>query len=418
MMNKVEIKKINKINIPSIEKTQISSIPVFYKGGLEQPVTKVEVVFNAGDSYSENPLVAVLTNFMLLEGTKNLTSKQFAEKIDYIAADIVANSFLEHSSISLVSLNKHINTAFELLNECLNYPRFDVNDFNILKENKQKKLNIDLKNVNIVSRREFFKSLFANHPYGRIIENHHFDEVDIKQLNDFYNRLYNADNATIYLSGHINDDVLNILNKKITMSVKATKKPIIQEITSNKTENIFIEKSDAVQSAIKIGKLVVSKHHPDYIPLFITNVVLGGYFGSRLMKVLREEKGYTYGINSYIFSHKKTNVFIISTEVIAEHTKEALKYIYEEINKLCQEKITTYELENVRSYLSGQILRSLDGPLNTIEVIKGIHQSELDMNFYNNYLDWLNKITPDVILTMAQRYLSSNFLEVVVGKMN
>jgi len=300
----------------------------------------------------------------------------------------------------------------------LNYPRFDVNDFNILKENKQKKLNIDLKNVNIVSRREFFKSLFANHPYGRIIENHHFDEVDIKQLNDFYNRLYNADNATIYLSGHINDDVLNILNKKITMSVKATKKPIIQEITSNKTENIFIEKSDAVQSAIKIGKLVVSKHHPDYIPLFITNVVLGGYFGSRLMKVLREEKGYTYGINSYIFSHKKTNVFIISTEVIAEHTKEALKYIYEEINKLCQEKITTYELENVRSYLSGQILRSLDGPLNTIEVIKGIHQSELDMNFYNNYLDWLNKITPDVILTMAQRYLSSNFLEVVVGKMN
>ncbi len=416
-MNQTLIKKINKINIPTIEKTQISSIPVFYKGGLEQPLSKIEIVFNAGETFSKNPLVAVLTCSMLLEGTKKLTSKQFSEKIDFIAAELYANTFLELASISLVSLNKHFVKAIKLLNECINEPRFDINDFNILKENTQKKLHIDLKNVNIISRREFFKNLYKNHPYGRIIEDNHFNDVCIKQLNDFHNRLYYADNAVIFLSGNVNDNILSILNKKLAIPIKNSHKYEIKEIEQTNTGNIFMEKTDAVQSAIKIGKLIITKNHPDYIPLFITTVVLGGYFSSRLMRTLREEKGYTYGINSYIFTHKKTNVFIIATEVIAEHTKDALKCIYNEINRLCNEKISDYELNNVRSYLSGQLLRLFDGPFNSIEVFKGMYFSKQEMNFYFNYFNWLHNISPDVILTMAQRYLSGNFLEVVVGKM-
>lgn len=417
-MTKVEIKKISKIHIPSIQQIYISNVPLFYIGGSDQPITKIEIVYQAGDSFSENPLVAVYSSSMLFEGTKNLTSKQFAEKIDYIAAELHTSTFFELSSISLVSLNKHFNTAISLFNECINEPRYDDNDFQIHKENTYKKLQIDLKNVSIVSRRAFFKKLFDSHPYGNIVENHHFDYVNTKQLHEFYQRLYNADNATIYLSGQINDEVLNMLAKILSIPNRMSQKSTIATITSNKPDNVFIEKSDALQTAIRIGKIVIPKDHPDFIPLYITNVILGGYFGSRLMKTLREEKGYTYGISSYILSHKKTNILFISSEVIAEYTNDALKCIYEEINKLCQEKITDHELENVRSYLLGQILRSFDGPFNSMEVFKGMHQSNVEISFYHQYFNWLNTITPDIILNMAQRYLSNNYIEVVVGKMN
>jgi len=413
-----EIKKVKSINFPRVKQTNINSLPFYYLDGLEQPIIKIEVIYNAGESYSENPLLAILTNRMLTEGTKTYTSKEFYEKLDFIAAEINTTTFFENSSISLVCLNKYFKEAIDLLVECINYPRFDENDFKILKENAYQRFQIELEKVNILARREFFKNLFDDHPYGHILELQHFNNVNVKQLKDFFNRLYVESNAQVYMSGHIDDETISMIKDNFKMNPATPHKETIYPITSNRGKKIYINKNDAVQSAIRIGKVIIPRTHPDFIPLSITIFALGGYFGSRLMKRLREEKGYTYGIYSFVFSHKNTNVMTIFTEVNTETTYEAIKCIYEEIDKLCQEPISELELENIKSYLIGQFLRSLDGPINSIEVFKDLNQSGLDFDFYEKYLNCLLNISPETILQMSQRYFSGDYVEVVVGKLN
>ncbi len=419
MNNVPSIHTIDTLILPSVKKYRIKeTTDVFSIGGLNQPIVKIETIFQAGEALFDNPLVPSLTAAMLTEGTQNYHSKAFAEAIDFIGAELLTSTFRETASISLACLTKHLPVALNLYNECLTKPRFDRNDFIIVKENARKKLLIDLENVSTLARRAFQKLIYNHHPYGNIIELEHFDKVEHKQLIDFFERLYVAENAVMFISGHVDDEILDKISNQVNLKTDSLKKISMPSIPPNKSEKLFIEKNNAVQSAIRIGKTLVPFSHPDYIPLNITVTVLGGYFGSRLMTVLREEKGYTYGIGAFLLNNKHICSLVISTEVATEYTKDALSCIYNEMERLCQEPISTEELNNVRSYLIGTLLRSFDGPLNTIESFKSVYLNGLDFSYYENYLNWLKNIQPLEIMQIAQRYLNNNFIEVVVGKMN
>jgi len=190
-------------------------------------------------------------------------------------------------------------------------------------------------------------------------------------------------------------------------------------INPNPHKHHFVEKANGLQSAIRIGRLWVDKSHSDYHGLSVLVTLLGGYFGSRLMANIREEKGYTYGIGSFVLPLKYASYLIISTEVGNEYVEPTLKEVTVEMKKLQNELVPADELETVKSYLLGEFLRDFDGPFSLAGSFKAINDFDLDYSYYDQYLTVLRGITSEEIMRLAQQYLEpDDFHTVVAGSMN
>ncbi len=189
------------------------------------------------------------------------------------------------------------------------------------------------------------------------------------------------------------------------------------ELESSVVLKHFIEKPDSVQSAIRIGKLTIGKSHHDFVKLQVVSTILGGYFGSRLMSNIREDKGYTYGIGSFIAPMNQASYFGIATEVGVDITRQAIDEIYKEINRLSTDIMPNEELELVKSYLMGEILKSVDGPFALAERWKGMLLFGLDSEYFKKMIETISSITPEEVLDIAKKYLvADEMYEVVVGK--
>jgi len=413
------IKKIIDIPIPRVKKYSLKNIPCSIMNGANQPLIKLDLSFAAGEAFNKNPLVSLFTNTMLLESTHKHSATEIAEMLDFIGAEINPTNGMTYSNISMICLTKHFPKAWDILMELINLPKFDENDFNILRSNKRKQFQIELDNVNHLSRRFFKQLIFGkSHPYGRLYELEDFDLLTTKQLNEHYQRLYNKNSLRIFLSGDVMDEHLKYIENTIYFSNSTTVLPSIPKLNTSSPQKLFVPKENAVQSAIRIGKLTIPKHHPDFYALQIAITLLGGYFGSRLMQEIRERRGYTYGIGAFVLSLKETGYIVITTEVASKHTQNAIKAIYEVIHEFCSKKISDEELEHGRSYLMGEFLRTFDGCFNIMEAYKSLDDLNLGMEQFEQYLNTLKTISAEEILTIAQRYLKDGYSEVVVGNLN
>jgi predicted Zn-dependent peptidase len=221
------------------------------------------------------------------------------------------------------------------------------------------------------------------------------------------------------VSGKVTDNTLQLIEKHFGCIPPAAQidagsihhKPLTQ------TGKFLIEKQDALQSAIRIGKMLFNKSHSDYIGMLVLNTVFGGYFGSRLMSNIREDKGYTYGIGSAVVSFLHAGYFTISSEVGTEVTQSAIKEIYYELERIQSELISNSELTRVRNYMLGAFLRSIDGPFALADRFKAIYFYGLDYEYYDRYIETIKTITPAELRNLANKYLRKDeMIELVVGK--
>ncbi|MGM0648758.1 MAG: M16 family metallopeptidase, partial [Bacteroidota bacterium] len=186
---------------------------------------------------------------------------------------------------------------------------------------------------------------------------------------------------------------------------------------TNKRRVLHIQHDNAVQSAIRLGLRLQNRTHPDFMELKILNTILGGYFGSRLMKNLREDKGLTYGVGSAIGSARQSGLWIIATEVGAEYTQKALSEIYKEINNLKTTLVSDQELQLIQHYLPGKILRALEKDFDKLDSFMELSDHQLPEDYYSSFLKAINNITADRIKELANQYLMfDDISEVVVGK--
>ena len=206
------------------------------------------------------------------------------------------------------------------------------------------------------------------------------------------------------------------LNKYIG-NWKFKKSPSVKEYSSKvKNDKIYIAKEGALQSAIRIGRVCFNSQHRDYHQLKFLSVVLGGYFGSRLMSNIREDKGLTYGIGAICVHQEESGYFSISTEVKGEGTQLALQEIYYELRRLREELIPNEELSLVKNYIMGQILNSADGPFAQASLLKNMHVQGVGFEFYESYKMILDNIDAEALKDLANKYLKEEDLcEIVVG---
>ncbi|RLD66817.1 MAG: insulinase family protein, partial [Bacteroidetes bacterium] len=374
-----EIKDIENVNIRQPQRSKLSNgVPVFSFDVSEQDFVKIELSFDAGSSYSEKALVASVTNKLLTEGTKKHTSSEIANIIDSFGGFFETSISKDSASVILYTLNKYMNKTLPILAEIVKEPIFKKEELDLFLAQKRNEHLVNQERVAYIARSSFAAMLFGeNHPYGRILKMEDFDRIDRQDIIDFHQNYYLNGRLQIFTAGKMASNTLSLLDTyfgdmefcdKVDTQITVPFKPSIQKFHQ-------IEKDEAVQNAIRIGKPIINQQHPDFHSLRILNTIFGGYFGSRLMTNIREDKGYTYGIGSGIMSMRDAAFFFISSEVKADVTNLAIDEILKEINLLQTQLVGTDELNLVKNYLQGEFQRSFDGPFALLSRFKEIHNS-------------------------------------------
>lgn len=414
------VNPIEQIDLVRAEKRLLSNgIPVHLVNAGTQDVVKIDFIFEAGTWFQRANLVASICNSMLEEGSVNYTAAEIAEKFDFYGAYLQLSIDQNQGFVSVVTLGKHLPVLLDVMEDVIKRSVFPEHELEVLiAKNKQKWL-LENEKVRTLCQKKFTQILFGDsHPYAINNTLEDFDRITRTDLIQFYQSLYHSGNCHIIASGKINDKVLGLLDNHFggTDWLQSLMPVPDYIVCSDPVKFHHVEKANGIQSAIRVGKFWVTKNHPDFHALSILVTILGGYFGSRLMTNIREEKGYTYGISSFVLTLKKACYIIISTEVGNEYIKPTLKEIAIEMKRLQAELVSENELETVKSYLLGEFLRDFDGPFALAASFKAINDFGLDYTFYDQALKVLRNITSAELMQLAQQYLNpDDFYTVVAG---
>lgn len=396
-----------------------NNIPIHTLNAGKQPIVKMEIVFNAGTYYEPKPGVAYFTSKMLQEGTKKFNAKQLADKFANFGAHLEIETGNDKVIVVLLTLTKYIKELLPIVDEIIHDSVFVQSNFDNIKAIHLQQWRISMQKSGYVATGCFRKNIFGeNHPYGYFMTENMIDSIELADCLVYYNSFFKKNAFEIIVSGMVNDetvkDIDNVLGQNKYKFQQAN--PIKKQVRPEQTQKSVIEKADTVQSTIRIGKKLFTRNHPDYLKFTVLNEVLGGYFGSRLMKNIREEKGLTYGIFSQVATLINEGYFMIGTDVKKELASSALEEIYKEIEKLKTTLIPEEELETVKNYMLGTYMGSITTPFSLAAKFKTIHFNQLSYDYYDDYVANIKKIKAKDLQLLAEKYFDINaFYEVVVG---
>ncbi len=382
----------------------------------EFEVLRVSFVFRAGTTLQSAPFVASTTANMLNEGSYDMTSRQIAEKLDFYGSYFDVNIDRDFVYINFCSLTKFTQPTLEVAEQILLHPTFPDDELKTYCAKRKQRLAIERRKVETKAREEFAKSLFgAEHPYGVAYDEVMYDAVTREDLVNFYREHYNAKSLFIVCSGRLGSEEMAIIE-----GLGSSFSSDVEEFRVELPEPVsrpfhFVEVEDALQSSIRIGRRLFTRSHPDFLGMQIIASILGGYFGSRLMQSLREERGYTYGILAAMVNFESEGYIAIATQVGVEVREDALALIYSEIGRLRSELVSAEELDMVKHIMMGEMMRILDGPFGIADVTIENIMCGCDNSIIEQNIKRIESITPEEILDLATRYLQRDDLITVIS---
>ena len=402
----------------SFERPIVSSLnlncKLIWMKNVPNETARIDLYFDAGSSFA-HPLIPSITSAMLLTGSLSKSSKQIHEELDFYGAYYSIEVTQFHCVVHLYGLRENIQKVLEIFVDAMKNMATLESEYNLILEEKKQKLAVNLKKVGILAQRKLQQVIFDGTPLKRIIKLHDFDKISIEKIRRFHREHFLTGLSRIHIVGAINDKDLNKISK-ILQPISSKIKKNVQYKFKNLKTHFHIRKKGALQSAIRIGKICINKHHQDFIGFSILCTILGDYFGSRLMKNIREDKGYTYGIGCVIQEFSNCSVMLIVTEVGVTQREATIQEIKKEIEILQTKLVPIHELKLVKSYLLGQALKSADGPYAQLDLFTGVDMFDLDYNYYHKYLQELKNITSSELKILANKYLNwSDFSIVTAG---
>jgi predicted Zn-dependent peptidase len=395
-----------------------NNTPVYAVNAGVEEVMMLEFVFYAGNCYEQKNIVAAATNSLLKNGTSKKSAYQINEHFEYYGAYLNRACFNETATLSLHCLSKHLNNLLPVIREILTDSIFPEKELEILKQNSKQQLSVNLKKCDFVANRLIDKNLYGeDHPYGKFNTAEAYDALQAEELRKFYKDYYLNGKCILFAAGKLPLDFEKQLNNYFgDLNINETI-PATENIPLPVTQKKFNINNDpnGVQGAIRIARPFPNRHHPDFKKVMILNTLFGGFFGSRLMANIREEKGYTYGINSYLQNHIQQTAWMISTEAGKDVCEATIQEVYKEMDLLKTELVDDEELLLVKNYMMGSNLGDLDGPFQIINRWKNLILNNLDENYFYDYINTIKNISAEEIKDLANKYLvPEEFFELVV----
>jgi zinc protease len=396
-----------------------NGVEVYAINAGEQELLQLEIVFYAGNSYEANKGVALATNFMLKNGTSTKTAFQINEHFEYYGAYCNRSCYNETAVLSLHTLNKHLNVLLPVMREMITDANFPESELDIFKQNSQQKLQVNLKKCDFVANRLIDAYLFGeDHPYGKYLSAENYQALSTDQLKAHFQQYYVNGRAVIFVAGKLPADLFEQLNQQfgdLAITKNGKSLPAQQLIPAVQKKQHISNDPNGVQAAIRIARPFPNRHHPDFMNVMVLNTLFGGFFGSRLMSNIREDKGYTYGIHSYVQNHIQESAWMISTEAGKDVSEATVTEVYKEMDLLRNTLIDEEELLLVRNYMIGSILGDLDGPFQIIGRWKNIILNDLDEYYFYDSIKVIKSISAEELKALAEKYLKpADFYELVV----
>jgi zinc protease len=387
-----------------------------------QEVLKLEVIFRAGRPDETKRVTARATAALLREGTLRRSGAEVAEHFDFYGASMTNPGSLDYSSFALFGLRKYAADIIPAFAEVLQQPAFLAHELEVFQQTNVQELLVELEKVEVRAYRLLTERLFGEaHPYGYNSMPADYLALTREDLVGFYEQHFRPENCLFFASGRVDAALIDLLNQHFgQVPLDTTYAPVRAVMppppSPTPTGTLAVAQPDSLQSAIKIGRRMFGRQHPDFQGLVVLNTLLGGYFGSRLMANIREKKGFTYNIYSSFDALQHDGYWYIGTEVNRDKKAATLRAIWAEMKKLREQLVADDELEMVRNYLLGLLLTSLDGPINTADVVRMIAVENIGHEGFAHQIEVIRTITPERLRELARQYLvPDDFLVVTVG---
>lgn len=415
----VLIKPVQQLYIPPIEIYFLTNGIKVYEINLgSQDIIKMEIIHEAGRSTEHQKLISKATASLMREGTDFKSSSEIADEIDYYGSSIKTASNMDFSYSTLYSLSKYAGKGIRLMHEIYTQPTFPEDEIEKFKKLNIQKLKEELGKNEVLSYRQITDEIFGkDHAYGYNSTEESYKLITREEIIRHYTQRYGTNNCTIILSGKITDTIRKEVINLFGSFDKPITDPVYTPVTTSEVgRKVQIYSKNEHQNAIKTGFRLFDVNHTDQSAFYLTNAILGGYFGSRLMTSIREESGYTYDIYSTVDQMLHDGCFYVSTEAAPEYTESILKEVLHQMDVLKNEPVSSKELNMVKNYLMGNFMNVLDGPVNVSSFVKSMLFLGREPTDFLSFSDEIMQITSDTIMHTAQEYFKEeNMIEVIVA---
>lgn len=409
--------EIKPVKLPLIETGHLhNQIPYHLINLGSHPVCRIDIVFQAGRPFERRPASSRTTTSLLREGAGDRSSAQIAETLDFYGGSLKCSAGLDFTIISLFSLTKHLNQLLPLMADVVLRPRFpdsEIEDFKVL---NARQLRQELHKTDVVAYRLITEMIFGReHPYGYNTSPEDYLAITRDDITQHYERCFRPGNARVFISGRISPGILEMVNQYFGQASpsQSFEKARLPEVPL-KPETRFERFPKAEQSSLRMGFAFGNRNHPDYTDLYFASTILGGYFGSRLMKNIREEKGYTYNIYAQVDPHLYHGSCYISSEVGNEYVQKTIDEIRLELLKMSEQLVSSEELIMVKNYLLGQLHNMIDGPFNLASVVRALVLETGSLDFFDCFTRRIADITTEEIRAVSARYFSPDQMHLCV----
>ena len=392
-----------------------NGIPIQIINQGSDEVNRLSLYVRGGIVDEDYPLQSMLTSAILVDGSSDYTSSQIAQCLDFNGAWKAVQSYDDWTEISFWSLNEHFDKTLDILSSCLKSPTFDADVFGLLQRRHARNSATQHKRGKYLASMALMNMLYGpNHPLSRDVTPDDIMKQTPSQARDFYLRFFKPCGMRIVLAGCVTDEMFSMTDAALgAMHMDGTVPSLYDWSAYRPPESsqlVIVDKPDAVQASIAMAIPAIKRQHPDYIKLRVLITLLGGYFGSRLMSNVREDKGYTYGISAMLAGRKQSGYIGISTECELVHTKPLIDEVKHDMRRLREELVSEAELGIVRQNMISDLVKTLDTPFNVATYVASTITFGVYPEYFNEQVEQIMAITPVDVQLMAQRYLNDDKL--------
>ncbi|KAA6440430.1 insulinase family protein [Dyadobacter flavalbus] len=414
-----DFKVIHSINLPEPGTRTLDNGLTLHTINIgDQPVIRLECIFEAGNWQESEIGASYFAIKMLPEGTAGLTSQEISEAFDKVGAFTEMTHSSDRIGIVVYCLSRFLNEVLPIVRELIRNAAFPEKELQELRNITIQNLRVNKEKNAFLANAAFRAKLFgSNHPYGQSQEEDNISGLSLDAITGHYNKFIRNGKFTVVLAGQIEEKDIEAVNKYLGAEPvfnNSDEAGYTPEAAYQNSE-VVVERPESVQSSIRMGRILFTRHHPDYFKMLVTNEILGGYFGSRLMKNIREEKGLTYGISSHLITLKNEGYFMVATDVKKEFTQQTIDEIKKEIYRLQTEPVGENELQTVKNFMAGEFAGSLNTAFEVADRQKILLLDGLPSDFFNRYIDQIHATTSEDVLSMASLYLNPEDMVTVIA---
>ncbi|MEO6916372.1 MAG: pitrilysin family protein [Chitinophagaceae bacterium] len=396
-----------------------NGVEVFAIDAGTEEVLQLEWIFSAGNWHEKKNLVAAVTNHLLKNGTVKRTAYTLNEHFEYFGSYLNRACYSEHATITLHCLNKHLNELLPVVREIMTESIFPEDELQLFKTISKQKLEVNLKKCEFIANRLIDSYVYGpEHPYGKYSSFEAYDALQREELLEYYQQQYVNGHCRIFVAGKLPADIMSLLNMTFgSMPLRKNVENVNQYTIAAADQKKYrvANDPDGVQGAIRLAAHAPGRSDPDYPKLQVLNNIYGGYFGSRLMSNIREDKGYTYGIHSFLENHMHQSAWVVSTEAGRDVAEAAVTEIYNEMEDLREELVEDDELMLVKNHMMGTLLSELDGPFHIMSKWKNLILNNLDESYFYKTIETIKTITAEELQALSVKYLDpKKFYELIV----